>query len=457
MKKILLFGTIAVLIGFLYPSSLGAQEKSPKGYIEMPLAKDGSYIFSGRPGDKRRWGKPECIKALMLVAREWNRWYKGKYKIRIGDISNPTGSHFPPHKTHKDGLRVDITTSPNICHISWKDQKITLELAKLFVRFGAWRIFYNDPYVIRNVSEMSKLVQHDDHFHVEFKLSKIPKGEGPFVIADSSLGENAWVGTENAKKSGENWTGVKVGWAYLGANAAWQKAYQFELSDDSGTRLFATEKKSSRNLFHKLDYPLEHAKHYRWKVTVWGKGEQSLSTGFIAFRTDFTPPQVEGISPEEGAETDSFPQFKWKYKDEDSKQDSFMIELDKDSSHSRVSWRSDRQWSDKGSYTLPMELPRRTFYWRVRVWDGRGNQAASSWVKFKVKTRKKFKLIPATVTSKTLNLRKGPGTGYGTIARLGKGQKVYIVREHDPWVFVRLQMGSRIKEGFVHKDYLKKD
>jgi hypothetical protein len=435
-----------------------AQEASPKGYIEMPLAKDGSYIFNGKPGDNRRWGKPETIKSLMLVAREWNRKYQGKYKIRIGDISKKDGSDFPPHKTHKDGLRIDITTSPNICHITFKDQSITTELAQLFVRFGAWRIYYNHPNVITSVKEVKPLEKHDDHFHVEIDPKKVPQNEGPFVIAAPPVAENGWVGSLHAKKEGEGWMGTRLEWAYLGADALWQKSFQVDLSDEKETILHSSKVTESSKLFYRLAYPLEDEKNYKWRVNVVGKNNQTLTTGWIPFRTDFTPPQVSGISPKKDEEMDSRPTFTWKYEDSQSKQHSFILELDKDDDHTKLIWRSAQEISAKEEFTLPMDLPtQKTYYWRVIVFDGRGNSAMSDWISFHVDKKKKIKLTPATVNSKSLNLRKGPGTSHGVVCKLSQGQKVYIVEKQNDWLKVRFQSGNSIMEGYVHKDYVKED
>ncbi len=445
---------MATAILFMFPFLRLFGEGSPKGYIEMPPAKDGSYLLGGKPGDNRRWGRPETIKALMLVAREWNRRYQGKYKIVIGDISKKDGSHFPPHKTHKDGLRVDIVTRPNICSVNFKDQKITLELARLFVRFGAWRIFYNHPYVYKKMPQVSKLVKHDDHFHVEFDPKRVPQSEGPFVIPAPPVTENSYVGTKYCQKGTDGYTGLVVRWTYLGTSPRWQREYQVELRDNAGKLLFITEKLKGNRTFFKLPFPLSHNKKYQWRVQVWGR-KKSLTTGLIPFQTDFTPPKVEPLLPAPGDEVDSLPKFQWKYKDSESTQQSFEIQLDTNRSHKKISWTSGEQISSKDFFEMPFDLrPKRHYYWRVVVSDGRGNQAASEWTKFYVKKKKRFKPQLGKVISKSLNLRKGPGTRYLTIGRLFKGQEVLVLRRINKWYYVRIRKGSGFKYGYVHGDYI---
>ena len=427
---------------------------SPKGFIEMPPAKDGSYLLAGKPGDNRRWGRPETIRALILVAKEWNRRYKGKYKLVIGDISKKDGSHFPPHKTHRDGLRVDITTRPNVCDIRFPNQKITLELARLFVRFGAWRIFYNHPYVTSRLKEVRKLEKHDSHFHVEFDPRRVPKGEGPFVVAAPPVTEESFVGREHLRRK-KGKTFLPVQWTLLGASSHWQYKCQVFLYHGDKV-IYATEPMKTRKNYYWIPCSLEHGEKYAWKVVVWNKQGKQITTGRVPFQTDFTPPKVEVVFPKEGEKTDTCPTFRWVYKDEESRQFGFQIQLDTNRNHKRVAWQSERIFQDTQEFPLPFVLKKRAYYWRVIVWDGRGNSATSPWQKFYVTKKKKWKTYFVRVKSKRLNLRKGPSTSYPILARLRKGQRLLVLRELGKWLYVRVRVGKSVITGFVHRDYVER-
>jgi len=190
-------------------------------FIEMPKPEAGEYVLSsgvGSPGKGRHWGRPAMIRHLLLVAKEWRRRHPELPRLRIGDISKFGGGHFPPHKTHQDGLAVDIFTSPkNICHINYPDQTQTLELAELFVSFGAKQILYNHPDVIAKVAVMRKWPKHHNHFHVVVDPRKVPAEGEPIIVPGKASGGGAWVGRRRVQDDG---TGLELRWRVLGAKAS---------------------------------------------------------------------------------------------------------------------------------------------------------------------------------------------------------------------------------------------
>ena len=193
---------LLLLIALLLTGEAGADTK----FIEMPPATDGEYVTAssiGTPGRGRHWGTPEMIRHLILVAREWKKRHPEGPVLRIGDISKPNGGHFPPHKTHQDGLAVDITTFPNnVCHVSWNKQELTLELAELFVHFGARQILYNHAAVHKKVAVAQPYPKHDDHFHVVINPANVPKDGVPVVVAGKDSRAGVVIGKERLKSGG---------------------------------------------------------------------------------------------------------------------------------------------------------------------------------------------------------------------------------------------------------------
>ena len=94
------------------------------------------------------WGRPVSIHGIEQAARDLARAFPGT-KIVVGDLSTKDGGTFPPHKTHKCGLDVDI----GLCV---RDEPFTvkfrdLKTSKLDAR-RTWRMvraFLENPAVTR--------------------------------------------------------------------------------------------------------------------------------------------------------------------------------------------------------------------------------------------------------------------------------------------------------------------
>lgn len=57
---------------------------------------------------KNAYGLASVNKTLRRCAKKVTRRFPGTAKILIGDISKPTGGHFPPHQSHQSGRDADI-------------------------------------------------------------------------------------------------------------------------------------------------------------------------------------------------------------------------------------------------------------------------------------------------------------------------------------------------------------
>ena len=195
--------------------ALRAQEEgdvSPAGYIEMPA--DDAYVLTSPSGSGHNWGRPVFVRYLTLVAREWLRRHPEGPRLRIGDMSKPDASNFPPHKTHKDGLTADLFTTPqNVCHVNFPDQSLSVELAELLHELGAKQILYNGQKVIDAVPVAQRWPQHDDHFHVVIDPNRVPP-DGELVLLparDSASG--GWITSTDLD---EDRCGLELAWRVLG-------------------------------------------------------------------------------------------------------------------------------------------------------------------------------------------------------------------------------------------------
>ncbi len=379
---------LAALVGVAFLAFLVAPvEASPDapGYVEMPPPSDDSYVLVSPYGSGRAWGRPETIRFLSIAATEWKRRYPEGPALRIGDISKPDGSTFPPHKTHKDGLSIDLTTrSPNLCHIKTGDSERSIELARLLVSLGARRIFYNDPKVIEAVPEVRKLEKHDDHFHVIVQPELVPEGGVPIVVPDAGVSANAWVGGLSLD---EDQTGLVLSWRVLGVPKGWAKTARVEVQNGEGGVLHESEPVRVKRPVFRLPVALEHGHSYRWRVTLApkeGTGEP-VSSAWSTFRCDLQPPVLTPVSPKDGATTTAQPELAWTFEDVGAgEQVRFQIEVSRDKKRRRkVSLPEVAGAATK--HTVSAKLPvGREYGWRVVAWDGAGNRAESAWATFVV-------------------------------------------------------------------------
>ncbi|MES2128373.1 MAG: penicillin-insensitive murein endopeptidase [Pseudomonadota bacterium] len=147
-----------------------------RSYFVLPQAYEGGgYYTYGLPGSGRsQYAHPALISLLMQVATRWCGMEQRKFGV--GDISLANGIPHPDHRSHRNGLQVDIRPLR-------KDGKelacsrLSAEYdrdgtAKLIGLFGAidqvQRIFFND----HSISGVRPYARHDDHFHVEVRVSK---------------------------------------------------------------------------------------------------------------------------------------------------------------------------------------------------------------------------------------------------------------------------------------------
>lgn len=465
-------GAAAALLLGLAAAAAG-QEESPVGYIEMPESSDGTWVLTHGPGSGRAWGRPVFVRYLVMVATEWKRRHPDGPVLRIGDMSKPDGSNFPPHKTHKDGLTADLFTSPrNVCHVDWDDQELTLELARLLHDLGARQILYNGRLVIDEVPIAQRWPKHDDHFHIVIDPSRVPEEGQALILPGPGLKGGAFVPATALDEDGAE---LELTWRVLGSVR--MRHFRVLVDDDADPRngvLHDSEAQRGRDPSYELPIALEDGRTYRWRVELVTGEEESVAMDWQAFTVDLTPPEVEALWPGEEVELSAPPVLTWRYRKPGVPQASYRIELDTDRSHRRTAGTLGPFTGAEPRHPIAPDVPLRGgkhYYWRVIVTDAHGNEAASEWLDFET-GHDYDREAPAVrgaagdadtsggagrrgvVTASALNLRRGPGTGHGVITALPGGTEVRILSESRGWLRVEAEKGGRPFTGWVSGRYI---
>jgi murein endopeptidase len=143
-------------------------------YFVLPQAPEGaSYYTYGTPGrGAAQYAHPRMLSFIFQLEHLWSGM--DERKIGIGNISLANGTAFPPHRSHKSGLEVDIRPlrkdgrqSPTSYTDPQYDQDATRKLVDLIWQTGmAKRVAFNDLAIPR----VQRMTGHDDHLHVEVLL-----------------------------------------------------------------------------------------------------------------------------------------------------------------------------------------------------------------------------------------------------------------------------------------------
>ncbi len=439
-----------------------APQTSPKGYIEMPEAEDGAWVLSARTGSGRNWGTPTFVRYLVMVAREWKRRHPDGPFLRIGDMSKPDGSDFPPHKTHKDGLTADIFTSPrNICHVDWEDQALTLELARLMHDLGARQILYNGALVIEQVPVAQKWPQHDDHFHIVIDPARVPSEGEVLVVPGPGLRDGAVVG---APRLAADRTGLELAWQLVGQTKL--EHWRVLVEGQDGAPVFDSGPRRDARMRVELPVALEHGRRYRWKVELSRGGElPALGFGWQGFTTDLVAPEVEATAPADEEAVAAPPTLAWRWAKTGAAQARFRIELDGDANHRKIAGTLGPFEGAAARYVLAVPLKRgKKYWWRVVAEDAHGNEGASAWRAFKVDRQAgggadEEQAPTGTVNAASLNLRAGPGADHPVVTSLPKGTLVTIRgAPNADWLEVEAPgPDGKPARGFVAKRYIDRE
>ncbi len=427
---------LALVLVALLAGSLAAQEGETEdkatGYIEMPASTDGSYTLASPPGSGHNFGKPEEIQFLVAVAREWHRRHPDLPRICVGDMSHQDGSDFPPHKTHKDGLTADIVTRPvNVCDIHYANADHQVELAELFVAFGARQILFNGDAVVQKVKVAQKYELHDDHYHVVLDPKKLKDDSKPLLTPVAELADGATFGGACVEQGK-----LVLRWLALGA----QKPKSLKVSCDDWT---GTVKPGETRCV--VPANLEHGGSHRWKLEAELASGETVGFDWQTIKADLVAPVVELEGPAEGASVAAAPELGWSFSKQGATQASFIIELS-DQGTKKPTLRIGPVEGKDGRFLLratPLKRNMR-WHWRVRALDKLGNEGVSEWRSFKSSMDYKFVALQATA-ARACELRGSDG---GALDKLKKGEVVTVLGEGDERLAVQTARG---KEGFVQR------
>lgn len=146
-------------------------------YFTLPQSPmdSGYYVYGdlhGRPAKGAyQYAAPAMMTAILRVAFEWQA--VDTRRFGVGDISLAGGFQTPDHKSHRNGLQVDIRPLRKDGleqSVTWSDSQYdkngTVKLIEIFRVFApVIRIFFNGP----DIAFVKKLKDHNNHFHVELK------------------------------------------------------------------------------------------------------------------------------------------------------------------------------------------------------------------------------------------------------------------------------------------------
>jgi penicillin-insensitive murein endopeptidase len=148
-----------------------------RGYFMLPQAPmdSGYYVYGDlhhKPAKGAyQYAHPLMMTVILRVALEWQAI--DRRRIGIGDISLPNGVITPDHRSHIDGLQVDVRPlrkdgqEKRVC---WWDAEYdlagTLKMVELFRTFApVKKVLFNDG----RVPFTRPWPDHDHHMHIELR------------------------------------------------------------------------------------------------------------------------------------------------------------------------------------------------------------------------------------------------------------------------------------------------
>src|SRR5262245_11779622 len=144
--------------------------------VQLPVSGPGFVTNNRGPNGEFQFGQRPTIEAALRVGAAWNSLHSGQ-PFSIGQISKAGGGPFPPHKSHRLGIdidmrpmRLDHQNAPVTISDPQYDRAFTTELIDLWwTKAPVQQVFFNDPTVI--AKRLSQFVAgHDNHFHVRLRM-----------------------------------------------------------------------------------------------------------------------------------------------------------------------------------------------------------------------------------------------------------------------------------------------
>lgn len=143
----------------------------------LTLLADAGPGFKAYGSPEKRHGRLEVLQVLQYVCAEWAKVFPKGPRVRIGNISYANGGPMPPHKSHQQGVDVDIApvaSTEEEVPLTWTHPKYSRQRTQQLVDLirnnpilDVRTILFNDP----NVKGVTPWPGHDNHLHVSFFLS----------------------------------------------------------------------------------------------------------------------------------------------------------------------------------------------------------------------------------------------------------------------------------------------
>ena len=155
---------------------LKVQPMDSRRYFMLPQGReDSGYYVYGTPGSGAyQYAHPSMMSVIMFVEREWAAIDKRKFGV--GNISLAGGPKNGDHSSHIDGMQADVRALrkdglqlPVTWHQEQYDKEATGKLIGLFFSHPLIKkVLFND---VRAYPGVRAWTHHDDHFHVEVRVS----------------------------------------------------------------------------------------------------------------------------------------------------------------------------------------------------------------------------------------------------------------------------------------------
>lgn len=154
------------------------QPMDSRGYFMLPQApEDAGYYVYGKLGGipsngASQYAHPLLMTAILRIEREWR--YLDDRKFGIGDISLAGGVIHPEHKSHKEGIDVDvrpIRKDGKHAPVVWKSRDYDFEATKKLI--GLFQTYANVKMILFNdlrIPSVKWAKRHDNHFHVTLRV-----------------------------------------------------------------------------------------------------------------------------------------------------------------------------------------------------------------------------------------------------------------------------------------------
>jgi penicillin-insensitive murein endopeptidase len=146
--------------------------------VDTPLPQSGvGFVTNNRGANGEfQFGQKSTIDAALAAATSWDGLHSQR-PFSIGQISKNGGGPFPPHKSHRLGVDVDVRpmrtdgkNEPVTITESEYDRALTTALITLWwQKAPVQNVFFNDPTVI--AAGLSQFVNgHHNHFHIRLRM-----------------------------------------------------------------------------------------------------------------------------------------------------------------------------------------------------------------------------------------------------------------------------------------------